>query len=69
MSQFTQKRARVGGLTRTRAHDDPDLRAARSQMQDEILVDAIAKALANSRPLTAQTRERIVELLAAEAPP
>ena len=43
--------------------DDPELVAARAVMAEESLVDAIAKALSKTPPLTRAVRERINALL------
>jgi hypothetical protein len=60
---FYQERARYGALTRSRNPDDPELLASRAVMDEESLVDAIAKALAKAPPLTPAVRERILGLL------
>ena len=60
---FYRERAKVGSLTRSRPKDDPELLAARSRMAEESLVDAVAKALRKSPPLTRAVRERINALL------
>ena len=60
---FDRYRGVVGSLTRSRPADDPELLAARSRMAEESLVDAVAKALKKSPPLTPAVRERINTLL------
>ena len=60
---FYRERAKVNSLTRSRPADDPELLAARSLMAEESLVDAVAKALKKSPPLTPAVRERINALL------
>ena len=60
---FYRYRGVVGSLTRSRPADDPELLAARSRMAEESLVDAVAKALKKSPPLTRAVRERINALL------
>ena len=60
---FYRYRGVVGALTRSRPADDPELLAARSHMAEESLVDAVAKALRKSPPLTRAVRERINALL------
>ena len=60
---FDRERAKVGSLTRSRQPSDPELLAARSLMAEESLVDAVAKALKKSPPLTPAVRERINALL------
>jgi hypothetical protein len=60
---FYRERAKVGSLTRSRPADDPELLTARSLMAEESLVDAVAKALKRSPPLTPAVRERINALL------
>ena len=60
---FYRERARYGALKRSRQPDDPELLASRAIMDEESLVDAIAKALQKAPPMTPQVRERILGLL------
>ena len=52
---FLQARGRYASLTRDRAPDDPELVAARQQMQEAALLRAIEKALAKA-PISVLTR-------------
>jgi hypothetical protein len=58
------ERGRYAALMRSRASDDPDLIEARRLMREEALVNAIARALRNPPPITAELRARIDALLA-----
>lgn len=60
---FHVLRARTAALTKHRPLDDPELVAARLELQQQVLLDAVAKALAKAPPMTAETRARIVALL------
>jgi hypothetical protein len=60
---FYRYRGVVGSLSRSRQPDDLELVAARTLMAEESLVDAVAKALKKSPPLTPAVRERINALL------
>jgi hypothetical protein len=64
---FRAERARYAGLVRHRANDDPELASARQSMQEQILINAIDKALSEAPPLTPEMRSRIVGLLADHA--
>jgi hypothetical protein len=60
---FYRERARYGALKRSRKPDDPELLASRAIMDEESLVDAFAKAVAKSPPLTPEVCQRILGLL------
>jgi len=60
---WTQERARVASLTRSRAADDPDLVAARRNLAAARLADHIEKTIAAAPPLTAEQRDRLALLL------
>lgn len=62
-STATIARNRVGGLTRSRSSDDPELVAARLQMAEAKFVAAVERALAAAPPLRPEIRERVVGLL------
>lgn len=60
---WTAERGRVAALSRSRAPDDPDLLAARSRLNEELLADRIARLVAAAPPLTDQQRYRLAGLL------
>lgn len=60
---WTQDRARVASLTRSRAADDPDLIAARQSLKAARLEDYIRRAVDVAPPLTAAQRARLALLL------
>ncbi len=60
---FLQARGRYASLTRDRAPDDPELVAARREMQEAALMNAVEKALAKAPPMTDELRARIIGLL------
>lgn len=60
---WTQDRARVAALSRSRERDDPDLIAARQTLKAERLAAHVAKVLADAPPLTDEQRDRIAALL------
>lgn len=64
-AKFRHERARVAVLSRYRNPSDPELLAARTHMREEVLVDAVVKALANATPLSTPLLNRVVGLLAA----
>jgi hypothetical protein len=66
MLTFMQARGRYASLTRDREPDDPELVAARQQMQEIALVNAIDKALAKAPPITEELRARIIALLSGD---
>ena len=63
-TNFRAERARVAVLTRYRHPDDPELLEARRRMREELLVDAVTKALSKAPPLTPAVCDRISALLA-----
>ena len=63
-TNFYEARARVAVLTRYRDPNDPELVAARRRMHEEVLVDAITKALAKAPPMTPALCDRVIALLA-----
>jgi hypothetical protein len=60
---FLQARGRYASLTRDRAPDDPELLAARREMQEAALMNAVEKALAKAPSMTDELRARIIGLL------
>ena len=60
-SAVAHKRGRVGGLSVTRAPDDPELISARQDLVVERLVEHAERVLA--KPLTDEQRDRIAALL------
>lgn len=60
---WTQDRARVAALSRSRERDDPDLIAARQTLKAERLAAHVAKVLTEAPPLTCEQRDRIASLL------
>jgi hypothetical protein len=56
-------RAKVSGLSRDRAPDDPELVEARRSLRAVRLRDHVAKALAAAPPLSEQQRTSIARLL------
>jgi len=69
MSTWTQERARVAGLSRDRAPDDPELLTARLNLRAERLAAHVAKVVAEAPPLTPAQRDRIAVLLRGGAAP
>lgn len=64
---WTQDRARVASLTRSRTPDDPDLIAARRSLRAERLAMYIRRTVDAAPPLTAEQRDRLAVLLRGEA--
>lgn len=62
---WKQERARIAGLTRSRAADDPELIEARRRLRGERLAEHVAKVVAGMPPLTDAQCERIAGLLLA----
>lgn len=62
---WTQERARVASLSRSRAADDPDLIEARRNLKAERLAEHIARVVADAPPLTPAQRDRLAGLLRA----
>lgn len=60
---WTQERARVASLSRSRTPDDPDLLAARRALGTELLADRITRLVAEAPPLSAQQSDRLTALL------
>jgi hypothetical protein len=63
MSDALTHRARVAALTRSRAHSDPDLVAARRDLAAANLEDAIHRTLGSAPPLTEHQRELLARLI------
>lgn len=53
----------VAGLSRSRAHDDPEYLAARQQLKAAKLSDYVAKVVAEAPELTPEQLDRIALLL------
>ena len=64
---WTQDRARVASLSRSRTPDDPDLIAARRNLRAARLEDYIRRTVDAAPPLTAEQRDRLAVLLRGEA--
>jgi len=64
---WTQDRARVASLSRSRTPDDPDLIAARRNLRAARLEDYIRRTVEAAPPLTAEQRDRLAILLRGEA--
>lgn len=60
---WTQDRARVASLTRSRPADDPDLIAARQSLKAARLEDYIRRTVDAAPPLTPEQREKLALLL------
>lgn len=60
---WTQERARVASLTRSRPPDDPDLADARRALKTERLADYIRRVVDEAPPLTNEQRDRLAILL------
>ncbi|SDV00469.1 hypothetical protein SAMN04488544_3323 [Microlunatus sagamiharensis] len=60
---WTQDRARVASLTRSRPANDPDLIAARQSLKASRLADHIRSVVESAPPLTTEQRARIASLL------
>lgn len=63
MSQWTQERARVASLTRSRDADDPELLDARRNLRAARLEEYIRRTVDDAPPLTTEQRERLALLL------
>ena len=68
MSTWTQERARVASLTRSRQPDDPDLLAARRNLRTERLADFITRTVDQAPPLNQAQRDRLALLLRGGGP-
>jgi F0F1-type ATP synthase delta subunit len=60
---ITQARARIASLSRSRAHDDPDLAAARRDLAAAKLERYVEQVIAAAPPLTSEQLDRIVSIL------
>jgi hypothetical protein len=60
---WTQERARVASLSRSREADDPDLLDARRRMRAERAADYIKQIVDAAPPLTQSQRDRLALLL------
>jgi hypothetical protein len=60
---WTQERARVASLTRSRSADDPDLLDARRALAAARLADYITRTVAAAPPLTDAQRSQLALLL------
>ena len=63
MSNWTQERARVASLSRSRRPDDPDLIAARRNLRVERLADYISRTVDAAPNLTVEQCDRLALLL------
>lgn len=63
IESWTHHRARVASLSRSRAHDDPELAGAKQSLKAAKMADYIERALATAPPLTEEQRLRIARLL------
>jgi hypothetical protein len=63
MSDALTHRARVAALTRSRAHSDPDLVAARRDLAAANLEEAIRRTVASAPPLTTEQRDLLARLI------
>lgn len=61
---WTQERARVASLTRSRTPDDPELVDARRALRTERMAEYISTKLAEAPPLTAEQKSRLSALFA-----
>lgn len=60
---WTQDRARVAALSRSRKADDPQLIDARRSLKASRLQDYVARVIAEAPPLTAEQLDRVAVLL------
>jgi hypothetical protein len=60
---WTQERARVASLTRSRTPDDPDLIDARRNLKAERLAEYIKRTVDAAPELTDEQRDRLALLL------
>ena len=61
---WTNERARIASLSRSRDPDDPALVDARRNLRYERLADHIARVVAEAPPLTGDQRRKLAALLA-----
>ncbi|MBO1751714.1 hypothetical protein J4G33_07860 [Actinotalea sp. BY-33] len=60
---WTQERARVASLSRSRTPDDPDLVGARRNLKAARLEEYIRRTVDAAPPLTPEQRDRLAVLL------
>jgi len=60
-------RARIAGLSRDRAADDPDLLDARTQLAAQNIINYVTKTLAKAPAISDEQRQRITALFEAGA--
>jgi hypothetical protein len=66
-NSFRVHRARLASLSRSRPPDDPELVETRLCMQQEVLVNAITRALRKAPPMTPQLLKRIIAVISDRA--
>lgn len=62
-TSLTSQHATVAILARHRPADDPQLVSARAQLREDVLINAVERALAKAPPLTPEVRQRVIGLL------
>lgn len=62
---WTQERAKVAALTRSRKSDDPELVTARQNLRALRLEEYVRKVVDQAPPLSDEQRDRIASLLRA----
>jgi len=65
---WTQERARVAALSRSRTADDPDLLAARRALREQRLAEHITRVVSEAPPLTDSQRDSLALLLRGGGP-
>ena len=60
-------RARIAALSRSRAHDDPELRAEYAALAEQRIAQYIERTAATIAPLTPEARTRLAVLLLAQS--
>lgn len=63
MSTIYHHRGRVAALSRSRASDDPEFIAAKTDLVAANMADYLIRTLAAAPPLTDEQRTRLAELL------
>ena len=63
MSTWTQERARIAALTRSRTDDDPELIDARRNLKALRLEDHIRSVVDSAPPLTQSQKDRLALIL------
>jgi hypothetical protein len=63
MSALKSQRGRVAALSRSRAEDDPEYRAARRDLAANSIAEYAKKVVAKAPPLTRAQREHIAAIL------